>query len=90
MIEFIFLIVSALLVVCSIFSIIRMAIGPTVADRIVGLDTINTIVVAEMIILSVVYNAVIYVDIAIVYALLSFISTLFIANYLEGEIPPAP
>ena len=85
MITSFFLIVSALLVACAICSIIRMAVGPTVADRIVGLDTINTIVVAEMLILGVVYKTTVYVDVAIVYALLSFISTLFIANYLEGE-----
>ncbi len=85
MITSVFSIVSALLVVCAICGIIRMASGPTVADRLVGLDTINTIVVAEMLILSVVYGAIIYVDVAIVYALLSFIGTLFIANYLEGE-----
>jgi len=30
------------------------------------------------------FNEIIYIDVAIVYALLSFITTLFIAKYLEG------
>ncbi len=75
---------ALILMIWIALSIIRVAAGPTAADRVVGLDTINTIVVALMIILSVAYNQLIYVDIAIVYALLSFVSTLYIAKYLEG------
>jgi multicomponent Na+:H+ antiporter subunit F len=66
--------------------IIRIVFGPTTPDRVVGLDTINTLVVAAMIILGAAYNEVIYIDVAIVYALLSFVGTLYIAKYLEGGI----
>jgi len=68
-----------------VFSLARVAAGPTVADRIVGLDTINTLIVALMILLGAAYRAVIYIDVAIVYALLSFIGTLYVAKYLEGS-----
>jgi len=37
-----------------------------------------------MIVYGLVSSSVIYIDVAIVYALLSYISTLFIAKYLEG------
>ncbi|OYT60483.1 cation:proton antiporter [Euryarchaeota archaeon ex4484_178] len=67
-------------------SILRLILGPTAPDRVVALDTVNTLVVALMIILAVAYNQIIYVDIAIVYALLSFVTTLYIAKYLEGGI----
>jgi len=63
---------------------IRILKGPTAPDRVVGLDTVNTIVIVSMIIFGAIYNEVIYIDVAIVYALLSFVSTLFIAKYLEG------
>jgi multicomponent Na+:H+ antiporter subunit F len=69
-----------------ICGIIRIVFGPTIPDRVVGLDTINTLVVAAMIILGAAYNEAIYIDVAIVYALLSFIGTLYIAKYLEGGI----
>ena len=72
------------LLICVIMSIIRVARGPTAPDRIVGLDTINTIVISSMVIFGAAFREVIYIDVAIVYALLSFISTLFIAKYLEG------
>ena len=67
-----------------ILAIIRVIKGPTAPDRVVGLDTINTIVIIGMIVFGAAYKEVIYIDVAIVYALLSFISTLFIAKYLEG------
>ncbi len=75
-----------ILMVWIFMSLIRIILGPTAPDRVVGLDTINTLIVALMVILAVAYNQIIYVDIAIVYALLSFVSTLYIAKYLEGGI----
>ena len=80
--EYLFVFLALLL--CSIMAIIRVIRGPTAPDRIVGLDTINTIVIVLMVVFGAAFNEVIYIDVAIVYALLSFISTLFIAKYLEG------
>lgn len=79
-----YMVVLIALLICVIMSIIRVIIGPTIPDRVVGVDTINTIVIVGMVIFGAAYNEVIYIDVAIVYAFLSFISTLFIAKYLEG------
>jgi len=79
-----YMLVLSILALSVIMAIIRVIKGPTAPDRIVGLDTINTIVIVAMIIFGAAYTEVIYIDVAIVYALLSFISTLFIAKYLEG------
>ncbi len=77
---FAFLILSA-----SVFAMsVRLVMGPTVPDRVVALDTMNTFVVAIMIILGAVFDSIVMVDIAIVYAALSFVGTLFIARYIEG------
>jgi len=84
MMAFEYLVVFLALLLCSIMAIIRVIKGPTAPDRIVGLDTINTIVIVSMVVFGAAFNQVIYIDVAIVYALLSFISTLFIAKYLEG------
>ncbi len=65
-------------------SVLRLAIGPTAADRAVALDTVNTLVVTTMVLLGAGLGQVVLVDVAIVYALLSFVSTLYIARYLEG------
>ena len=82
--EFEYLIVFGFLLLAIVIALIRVIKGPTAPDRVVGLDTINTIVIVGMVIFGAVTQNVIYIDVAIIYALLSFISTLFIAKYLEG------
>lgn len=71
------------LAVCATMILIRLFLGPTTPDRLVGLDTLNTVVVVSMVILGAAFEEIIYVDVAIVYALLSFITTLFVAKYIE-------
>jgi multicomponent Na+:H+ antiporter subunit F len=78
--------VVAVLVVLILLCIIRLFLGPTPADRVVAVDTVNTLSVAALIILGLIYQQVIFIDVAIVYALLSFVSTLYIAKYLGGEL----
>lgn len=79
-----YFIVLLALFLCVVMAMIRIVKGPTAPDRVVGLDTINTIVIVSMVIFGAAYQTVIYIDVAIVYALLSFVSTLFIAKYLQG------
>jgi len=75
--------VAIFLAVCIFIVLIRLFLGPTPSDRLVGLDTLNTLVVASMVILGAAFEQVTYIDVAIVYALLSFVTTLFIAKYIE-------
>ncbi len=79
-----FLIAALILTIGIIIALIRVTRGPTAPDRVVGLDTINTIVIVTMVVFGAAFREIIYIDVAIVYALLSFISTLYIAKYLEG------
>ena len=78
--------VVAVLAGLILLAMIRLIRGPTTANRVVALDAINTLVVAIMIVLSVVFRQVIFIDVAIVYALLSYVGVLFIAKYLGGEL----
>jgi multicomponent Na+:H+ antiporter subunit F len=79
-----YLIALGVIFLSVIMSIIRIVKGPTAPDRVVGIDTVNTLIIVGMIIFGISAGLVIYIDVAIVYAFLSFISTLFIAKYLEG------
>ncbi len=74
---------AVVLVVCIVIALVRIVLGPTAPDRIVGLDTVNTLVVTTMVVLGAAFREAIYIDVAIVYALLSFVTTLFIAKYVE-------
>jgi multicomponent Na+:H+ antiporter subunit F len=78
--------VALFLVILAIVALVRFYLGPTPADRVVAVDTINTLMVAVLILLGVIYQQIIFIDVAIVYALLSFVSTLFIAKYIGGEL----
>ncbi len=82
----IFTFAAALVGLLAIAVLGRLVAGPTIADRAVALDTMNTLVVGLMMILAAVYDSVVMVDIAIVYAALSFVGTMFIARYIEGEV----
>jgi len=78
-----FLISGVLLMIFMLIALFRLILGPTVPDRVVALDTINTLVIAGMILFGAAFEEVIYIDVAIVYALLSYIATLYIAKYME-------
>lgn len=77
---------ALVLVALMLLAMVRLFKGPTAADRVVALDAINTQVVAAMIVLAVVFRQFIFVDVAIIYALLAFVGTLYIAKYLGGEL----
>ena len=74
------------MVALMLLAMVRLVKGPTSADRVVALDAVNTLVVAAMIVLGVVIHQFIFIDVAIIYALLSFVGTLYIAKYLGGEL----
>lgn len=79
-----YMVALIVLMISVLIAIIRVVKGPTGPDRAVGLDTINTIIISSMVVFGIAFKEIIYIDVAIVYALLSFISTLFIAKYFEG------
>jgi multicomponent Na+:H+ antiporter subunit F len=74
------------LVVLMALATIRLVLGPTAPDRAIAVDTVNTLTIATMILFGVIYREIIFVDVAIVYGLLSFVSTLYIAKYIGGEL----
>ena len=86
MMEPVFLYASLIVMIAGFISVLRIMLGPSVPDMVVGVDTLNTLVVAAMVLLGAAYDRTIYIDIAIVYALLSYIGTLAIARYLQGGL----
>lgn len=78
--------ISALLIsIYIVLMLFRIAFSRNVPERIVALDTINTLVIILMVILGAVQRKPLYIDIGIVYGVISFIGTLFIARYITGE-----
>ena len=68
-----------------ILSFLRILLGPTSADRLAALDTMNIILTGTIAFLSLIFKNGLYLDIAIVYGLLSFVETVVISRYLEAK-----
>ena len=77
-------IISALLIFFSIvFGIIRLVIGPDTVDRVVAIDLLTIVTIALIALLAHKMERYIYLDVALVYGLLSFLGVLAVARYLE-------
>jgi len=79
------LITLSLLVLGSYMCLYRLARGPTAPDRTVAIDILGIILVGFCALLSVWTGEDFYLDVALAWALLSFIGTLALAKYLEGK-----
>lgn len=80
---------SGLLIVTSLTLLAgyRVVVGPTTPDRVVGLDTIGTNVVAIAVLYAIGQDSGLFVDVALVLAIIGFISTIAVARYVtEGDI----
>ena len=78
------LVVSATVTLVAGYRVIR---GPTTPDRVVGLDTIGTNVVAIAVLFAIQSGSGFFVDVALVLAIIGFISTIAVARYVtDGDI----
>jgi len=74
--------VLILLILFAIFlSFIRFIKGPHLTDRVVAFDTMGIIAVSLLVLLSVAVKDSIYLDVAFVFALIGFISTIIFARF---------
>jgi multisubunit Na+/H+ antiporter MnhF subunit len=67
-----------------LLAVIRMLKGPTAADRIISADTLSVTVTAALTGLAAVLESALFLDIALVYAALSFIGVVAMARIIEG------
>ena len=72
--------------VAVILCLLRMIKGPTAADRAVALDTLSTVTTAVLVLLGFIFKRYIYLDVSLVYAILTFIGAVAIARFLEKGI----
>lgn len=74
---------SIILTLLSFVSLYRAIVGPTVADRVVAINMVSTKVNIIIILVALFINEKNYVDVALIYAMISFITTVSVAKYLE-------
>jgi len=67
-------------------SFARLALGPTLADRVVALDLINVLAVAYGALFAVFSDAAAFLDAAIALALVAFLATVAFARFTERRM----
>ncbi|MDX1665374.1 MAG: monovalent cation/H+ antiporter complex subunit F [Candidatus Promineifilaceae bacterium] len=72
-----------ILVVSTALCVVRLLRGPSLPDRVVALDQVGIHVVALSAVYSIQVGQIVFLDVAIVAALLAFIATVAFARYLE-------
>jgi len=70
----------------SFLAFMRFVKGPTAADRAIALDTLSVIGIAGLVLLGYLFQRYIYIDLALVYAVLGFIGIIVIARYIEKSL----
>ncbi|RLG69758.1 MAG: cation:proton antiporter [Candidatus Iainarchaeum archaeon] len=81
----VFIVAAVLLFLTILISIVRLVLGPSIADRVISVDTANTVAISALIVLAAAYKQAMFIDIAIVYAMLSFGGTIYFAHYLGAK-----
>ncbi len=69
----------------SLLVLIRVIIGPTAADRIVSVDILGVLIIGLTALLSLYYDESFFIDVGLIWALLSLIATLAFSKILEGR-----
>jgi multicomponent Na+:H+ antiporter subunit F len=79
-----FLFVAAILIFFGIvLGVLRLILGRTVVDRVAAVDMLTVISISMIALYAHISGRFIYLDVALVYGVLSFLSVLAVARYLE-------
>ncbi len=75
-----------LIAIATLLSTYRVFRGPTTVDRLVAVDIMTTITTGLMVLFALYYGRMIYISVALVYAILAFGGVIAFARYLEGGL----
>jgi multicomponent Na+:H+ antiporter subunit F len=80
----IFLYIAALLIAGSVLlGVVRLILGKTLVDRVAAIDVLTIVSISMIALYAHVSGRFIYVDVALVYGVLSFLAVVAMARYLE-------
>jgi len=66
-----------------LLTLVRFIKGPSVVDRVISFDVMSIISIALIAMIAHSVFRVIYLDVALIYGLLSFLGVLIVSRYLE-------
>ncbi|MFL9961087.1 monovalent cation/H+ antiporter complex subunit F [Paraburkholderia sediminicola] len=83
MAEIMLRIATVLIFFAILFGVIRLILGKTLIDRIVAIDMLTVISISLIALYAQLSGRFVYIDVALVYGLLSFLAVLAMARFLE-------
>jgi len=86
LIELVLTLVLAILSIALILAFIRVLRGPSLPERVVAMDLMSALGVGIIVSYAMLTEQAVFLDIAIVVALLSFLSTIAFAKYIERGV----
>jgi multicomponent Na+:H+ antiporter subunit F len=78
-----FIMTAVILAILSFISLYRAYAGPSAIDRVVAINVITTKVAMLIVLLSIITGQEIFVDVALIYAMMGFIATICVSKYIE-------
>ncbi|NBB90758.1 MAG: pH regulation protein F [Spirochaetes bacterium] len=69
----------------SVVGMVRTLIGPTVVDRMIGLNIVASQILALLVLVAVSEARSVYLDVALVYDIFGFVGILAIARYVDTK-----
>lgn len=82
----VFIVCGVLLSIVMVISLYRAVFGPTVLDRLIGVNAIGSKTTSLLILIGLIYHRVdMFVDIALAYASLNFIAVLAASRYFQKK-----
>ena len=86
MMQDVFLYSGIFLGLLMLLSLYRAVVGPTVLDRLLGVNAIGSKTTALLVLIGLIYHRVeMFVDIALAYAMLNFIAVLAASRYFQKQ-----
>jgi len=83
MADLLFTIAVCVMLAGIVVALARFILGPTVVDRVIAFDALTIISLSLIAVIGHFAERVIYLDVALVYGLLSFLGVIAVARYLE-------
>ncbi len=83
MADTILLLAGALIFFAIVFAVLRLIIGHTVVDRVAAVDLLTVISISMIALYAHIGGRFVYLDVALVYGVLSFLAVVATARYLE-------
>ncbi|MEM6886126.1 MAG: monovalent cation/H+ antiporter complex subunit F [Verrucomicrobiota bacterium] len=90
MIEYVTIFCSVVLMFGILAGLFRMAVGPTILDRILAFDMVAISAVALMGILSIRWHTELFLELILIFSLLGFFGTVALVFYLQKTYPAYP